>query len=236
MNDLFCANLAHARECWALCRQVWCGSCYSNHALDRFPRFVPVDEGRFDWRPVEDTLGHTHARDGDHLVTPFQCNLCKFQNLQRRNPIASSLVDDMLLCCIRRVNIDAMRGRESSTVAATLRAMGHMVKMWTRVRLTPSFPPLGPYPVAVSFGFSVAIAIVMKSLEPGKYALHQQFETIRKLRGAYSNVFMASLSRTGSLQTVGGDWANYFLTDSPTQSLFFERFSRGCLCRMGQTV
>jgi hypothetical protein len=35
---------------------------------------------------------------------------------------------------------------------------------------------------------------------------------------------------------VGGDRAKYFLTDSPTQSLFFGRFSRGCLCRMGQVV
>jgi hypothetical protein len=236
MNGLFCANFAHARECWTPCCQVWCGVCYCNHPLDRFPRFLPVDEGGFDWRPVEDTLRHTHARDGDHLITPFQCDTCVFRNLQRRNPLPSSLVDDMLLCCIRRINLDAMWGREPSTVASTLRAMGHMVKMWARVGLSPAFPPLGPYPVADSFGFAVAISMVMKSLEPGKYASHQQFETIRKLRAAYSNVFMASLAGTGSLRTVGGDRAKYFLTDSPTQSLFFERFSRGCLCRMGQIV
>jgi len=114
--------------------------------------------------------------------------------------------------------------------------MGQMIKMWARVGLAPTFSPLGPYPVADSFGVSVAIAMVMKSLEPGKYATHQQFETIRKLRAAYSNAFMASLAGTGSLRTVGGDRAKYFLTDSPTQSLFFERFSRGCLCRMGQVV
>jgi len=213
---------------------VW--PCYSNHPLDRFPRFVPVDEGGFDWRLVEDTLRHTHARDGDHLVTPFQCDLCTFRNLKRGNPLPQSMADAMLLCCICRVNIDAMWGRESTTLGATLRSMGHMVKMWARVGLTPSFPPLGPYPVADSFGFSVAIAMVVKSLEPGKYASHQQFETIRKLHAAYSNVFMASLAGTGSLRTVGGDRAKYFLTDSPTQSLFFERFSRGCLCRMGQVV
>jgi hypothetical protein len=195
-----------------------------------------VDEGGFEWRQVEDTLLHTHARDGDHLVTPFQCDLCAFRNLQRHNPIPGSATDDMLLCCIRRVNLDALWGRELSTVSATLRAMGQMVKMGSRVGLTPTFSPLGSYPVVDSFGFSVAIAMVMKSLEPGKYASHQQFETIRKLRAAYSNAFMASLAGTGSLWTVGGDRAKYFLTDSPTQSLFFERFSRGCLSRMGQIV
>jgi hypothetical protein len=150
--------------------------------------------------------------------------------------MVDSLTDSMLLCCIRRVNLDALWGQESSTVGATLRAMGQMVKMWTRVGLAPTFAPLGPYPVGDSFGFSVAIAMVMKSLEPGKYAAHQQFETIRKLRAAYSNAFMASLAGTNSLRTVEGDRAKYFLTDSPTQSLFFERFSRGCLCHMGQIV
>lgn len=236
MNGLLGANFAHGRDCWSPCLQVWCGACYTNHALDKFPWHVPMDEGGFDWRPVEDTLRQKHARDGDHLVTPFQCNLCTFQNLQCHNPIDDSLTDSMLLCCIRRVNIDALWGRESSSVGATLRAMGQMVKMWTRVGLAPSFAPLGPYPVEDSFGFSVAIAMVMKSLEPGKYATHQQFETIRKLRAAYLNAFMASLAGTSSLRTVGGDRTKYFLTDSPTQSLFFERFSRGCLCRMGQIV
>jgi len=137
---------AHARECWAPCRQVWCGSCYSTHALDRFPRFIPVDEGGFNWSPVEDTLRHTHAQYGDHLVTPFQCDLCTFHNLQRRNPVPHAMVDEMLLCCIHRVNLDSMWGHESTTVMATLRSMSHMVKMWARVGLTPSFSPFGTLP------------------------------------------------------------------------------------------
>jgi len=39
----------------------------------------------------------------------------------------------------------------------------------------------------------VAIAMLLKSLEPGRYNLqYQQFETVRKLRAAYANTYMAS--------------------------------------------
>lgn len=47
---------------------------------------------------------------------------------------------------------------------------------------------------------------------------------------------MASLEGAASLRTVGGDRAKHFLTASPTHSTWFERFSAGCLRRMGQDV
>jgi len=53
MTGLFCMNFAHSRGCWAACKQVWCGSCYTTHALDHFPRHEPVDEEGFNWKPAE---------------------------------------------------------------------------------------------------------------------------------------------------------------------------------------
>jgi hypothetical protein len=46
------------------------------------------------------------ARDGDHLMCPFQCDGCHFQNLKKRAPGASD-TDGVLLLCIRRANLDA---------------------------------------------------------------------------------------------------------------------------------
>jgi hypothetical protein len=83
----------------------------------------------------------------------------------------------------------------------------------------------------------VAIAMLLKSLEPGRYNLqYQQFETVRKLRAAYANTYMASWGGVSSLRTVGGDRVKHHLTHSPTQSLWFERFAQGCIHRMGQDV
>jgi len=111
------------------------------------------------------------------------------------------------------------------------------VKLWRQVNLEPVFPALGPYPVGDSVGFRVAIGMLLKSLEHGRFHRdHQQFETIRKLRAGYSNMYMASIEGASSLRTVGGDRVKHFLTTSPTQSTWFERFSAGCLRRMGQEV
>lgn len=218
---------------------MWCGPCYRQHPLDRFYRHSPADEDGFEWQPPEDMNRHTHARDGDNLVTPFQCDLCTFRNMQLRNPIPGHAVDDYLLCCIRRVQLDALWGREPQTVLATLRSAKQMLKQWRIVGLTPHFPALGPYPVEDSFGVRVAIAMVLKSLEPGRYhAEYQQWETIRKLSAAHANIYGASLEGACSLRAVGGESVNskLTLTRSPTYSLWSTRFKQGCLRRMGQDV
>jgi hypothetical protein len=65
-------------------------------------------------------------------------------------------------------------------VDSTLRAAKQLVRLWKQVE--PDFPSLGPHPVGDSVGFRVAIGMLLKSLEPGRYHKdHQQFETIRKL-------------------------------------------------------
>jgi hypothetical protein len=154
-----------------------------------------------------------------------------------RNPLPNSLKDDLLLCCIRRVTLDSLWGRESQTVSATLHACHQMVQQLDLVGLDPQFPSLGPYPIGDSFGVRVAVAMVLKSLQPGRYhGDYQQFETIRKLSAAHSNVYLASLEGAGCLRATGGDRTKQFLNLSPTYSLWFGKFKQGCLRRMGQDV
>jgi hypothetical protein len=150
---------------------VWCGSCYTPHPKDNFFRFVPTDEDGFEWRPAEDQPRYLYARDGDHLQVPFQCDLCMFQNLAHRNPCEDDPKDDLLLCCIRRINLDAVWGREPGTVSATLCAAQQMVKLLDKVDLCPELPARGPFPVADSFGAKAAISMILKSLE------HMQIES-----------------------------------------------------------
>ncbi len=195
-----------------------------------------MDEDGYNWQTPDQEDVSLRARNGDHLVVPFQCDLCVFRNLTRWNSFLQEPQDALLLCCIRRINLDSVWGRESATVSATLRAASQMVKLWDTVRIPPTLPHRGPFPVEDSFGYGVAVSMVLKSLEPGKYSNFQQFKTIRKLRAGFSNIYMSSLDGCGSLRTMGGERAKYFLTDNPTQSLWFERFCRGCLRWMGQEV
>jgi hypothetical protein len=193
----------------------------------------PEDEEGFQWVQPKDQHRHLFARAGDNLLTPFQCDLCICRNLTGRNPGPHN---QLLMACIRQINLDALWGRETATVTTNLRAVQHTIKALAQVHLTPPFPTLGPFSVEDNMGYRIAVAMVLKSRDPGRYADYQQFETVRKLRSAFSNVYMASPVGVQSLRTVGGDKAKHYLNDCPTHSLWFERFTRGCLSRMGQIV
>jgi hypothetical protein len=47
------------------------------------------------------------GRDGDHLMVPFECDLCIFQMLRLYEPSCRSEEDILLLACIHRVSLDA---------------------------------------------------------------------------------------------------------------------------------
>jgi hypothetical protein len=210
---------------------VWCGACYTAPPNNLFHHAQPSNESGFHWRSNKDKDRHLFAWDGDNLITPFQCDLCVFWNLKGRNPTTQ---DDFLMACIRQVSLDALWGRESATVESTLCATKQTLAALKQVRLTPPYPPLGPYPVGDTLGYTIAIAIIIKSRSAGRYATYQQFESIRKLRAGFSNVFMASVHGNDSLR--GNDKGKQYINTCPTNSPWFERFSRGCLSRMGQIV
>ena len=50
---------------------------------------------------VEEKERFKVARDGDHLMTPFQCDYCQFVNLRGKLP-SDSVIDRRLLFFIRR--------------------------------------------------------------------------------------------------------------------------------------
>lgn len=206
------------------------------HDKDKFHVAKREDSSGFEWNLQKDKMLYKRARDGDHLLVTMQCDLCIFRNLTFRNPIEGSEVDDLLLCCIRRINLDAFWSRASKTVNGTKLEVNQMLRLWSSVGIEPTFLPLGPFPVGDSMGYGLAIAMVLKSLEPGSYSNHQQFETIRKLRSGFSNVYNTSLSCAENMQSLGMDKSRVHLSNCPSQSLWFEKFSAGCSLRMGAEV
>jgi hypothetical protein len=50
---------------------------------------------------------HLKARNGDHFMAPFECDLCVFRKLRKLDPIPRDPEDNLLLGCIRRMNLDA---------------------------------------------------------------------------------------------------------------------------------
>lgn len=186
----------------------------------------------------EDLLSvrYLQARNGDNLVTPFQCDTCHFRNLYNRDPEPRLAQDVRVQKCIRRANLDALWAAEPRTVSRTLsecrRGLNIALSLGFRDKL---FKPMGPFPLEDSFGMAAAIVILQLSLNPGKHDKNVQFGTIRKFRSAYSNVYHASLLGLNSM-VMAKDTKKMMVTDCPTYGLWFEKFMKGCHKRMGDIV
>jgi hypothetical protein len=76
------------------CNGAWHGACYKQSERDNFPVFNQETEAEDlvldDKMEDEDPKRFKEARDGDHLMTPFQCDLCHFENC--KHPRRSGLV------------------------------------------------------------------------------------------------------------------------------------------------
>lgn len=177
------------------------------------------------------------ARYGDHLMAPFECDTCIFWKLRKAKPNPEvNASDKLLLDCIRRVNLDAFWSRMTSTV------LTNKDKFRAGLKLSESVGLEGPYIVTSGFpewdhcGYEVAIQMVLASLKPGRYSSeYTQWDTIRKLRTAFTNQFKAS-GQANSVEIALCDDKGHTqrLSSDPCASVWFGRFFMGCKRRMGQ--
>ncbi len=199
----------------------------------------PQDEGGEEIEDEEDKSRFMQGRNGDNLVTPFQCDLCHFHNLMKRDPIPELAQDVRLMKLIRRANLDALWSQEPTTISATLLSARHGARIAKSLgfgdQLYRPMGPMGPFPLEDSFGMGAALVMLQMSLQPGKYDKHVQFSTVRKFRSAYSNVYHASVDGMGA-SVLAKDTRKLLVTKCPTYGEFFERFMRGLHKRMGEIV
>ena len=57
------------------------------------------------------------------MGTPFECDLCQFKNVNKRDPIHGNSKDNYTLLCIRREIFDAFWSQETSTVLVNFRRL-----------------------------------------------------------------------------------------------------------------
>ena len=175
--------------------------------------------------------------DGAFLVVPFQCDLCWFRSLEKRNPKVGSYQDNRILKYIRRVNLDVIWSRAPGTIASTKGNIKMMLKMWRELGISIDLPELGPWPEDDKVGFRVAMAQVRYSERPGaNESTHLQFDTVRKMRTAYNHVYEVAKSISAiNLSGFKGMKGDIFAASScPTDSRFFQLFTRGLLLRLGK--
>ena len=140
---------------------VWCGNCYAKAESDDFHINQRVDEDGNDmYDCASDLSRHKTGIDGSHLMTPFQCDLCIFRNLYKRNP-RQVLSDEESLVVIRRMNIDSIWSREPSTIEKNISSLSRLILTCESSGFEPQLPKLGPFPVADNSGFAVAFSMLV---------------------------------------------------------------------------
>ena len=175
------------------------------------------------------------ARDGEHLMTPFECDLCIFRKLRKADPRLNVSQDELLLVCIRRMNLDSFWARATTTVNQNRRQVNASLEFSKVLGLSGSFEHEGPYPAHDHCGYEVACNMLLYSRKRGRHdPTHTQFATIRRLRSVYSNQCraapQANITHLSMVDTKGK--YSRFATDK-CGSLWFQRFIIGCENRMG---
>lgn len=221
---------------WPACNGYWCHGCYKFDDLNYFPIRRPKDEDGYVVVVPKDRDRFMFGRAGDHYVTTFQCDVCHFRNINGRSPRTDG-PDLLLMKFIRRASLDALWSRESGTVNNTRRDINNMLIKAKHLGIKEDrfMPPMGPFPLEDIHGMSVAVCILLRSLDAGRNEETIQFSTATKMKSSFANVWKASI-RGSEGSVIARDMVKMFHTTCPTHSDWFERFTRGMHERMGDLV
>jgi len=232
-NGIVCANYLYRRGKFRPCRQGWHGKCYrATSPGDVFPQIMLNDDMQGFMEGPTESERFGFARNGDNYVCPFQCNLCQFRNVHMRDPEAT-LLDDAMLCCIRRATLDSFWGRAEGRVRANLSSLRNMhERAQANFGLQDLLPAMGPFPLKDTFRMGPAIVMLKHLLDPGRYGDHITFSTLQKYRSSFSNVWGVSV-QTLQDSIMARASAKMCTSTCPTNGLWFERFMGGVHSRMG---
>jgi hypothetical protein len=177
------------------------------------------------------------ARAGDHFMSPFQCELCHFRNIKKRDPIADDAIDEWTLITLRRANLDVFWSSRPGTVLGNLREARTSLRCSAMHGIEEPMQdyPRGPFPLKDIFGVGLALTVLQRSFDPGRNSATVQWGTCRKLRSFYSNYVHTTPYGTGLATMTDGKKSTHF-TNSPTNSLWFKKFANGFRNRLGQVV
>ena len=181
---------------------MWCGACYTSSPFIKFQivnvlqHQDPNKKERLEsaWKPIhQNEDSYSRAKNDDHTMIPFECDLCIFRKLRVTNPLADSYSDKFLLAVIRRANLDAFWSSASGTVEKHNYRLRAGIKYSKVLVLHSPYYQLGSLSDYDHCGYNVACQMLLQSLNPGciskEYTL---WDTIRKSRSAFSNQVRAS--------------------------------------------
>lgn len=204
------------------CGGIWCGPCYG---LDESA--TGGGGGKSGTGASANDVGSSArriaARNGDHLMTQFQCERCHFVNIQGRLPIDGFPKDVALLRNIQRATLDAFRARDDDEVADSCHSFREYVQCCAEMGVAVPLPP--PAPVRDGQGMAAAAACVAiadadadDATQPHAMTGANKFERAASMLHALRSFEEAQCAGRGGTDqhphcpaTSGGPWLERFL-------------------------
>ncbi len=173
------------------------------------------------------------TRNGDHLMVPFQCELCHFRNVYGREPESQNLKDKEFFIFARRASLDYFWSRELPIVRNNLKELMRMKRTEERFGFGCTTLLLGPFPVNDGLGMKAAIAILDRSLDKGSYGPNVQWAIFQKLMSGVTNTSQAGVGGLGD--SVGAYERNkIWISTAVSHQFWFSRFIVGIHKRVGE--
>ena len=174
-----------------------------------------------------------HARNGDHLMVTFQCELCHFRNIMKRDPAPGVSRHEELMMSFRRINLDAFWSREPGTVRGNLAEARRTEREADYYGFDSMTEPMGPFPLKDVCGAKAALAVLGRSRDKGKYEAEVQPDTYRQAQSCITNINRAGVSGLGDQIGAHGKHKTW-VSGGSTHTLWFSRFSAGIKKRTGK--
>ena len=128
------------------------------------------------------------TRPGDHLLTPFQCDLCVFRWLKQEDPNDTTSTDRVLLACIRRANLDAFWSWVTGAVRNDRNAVRRSTESVQCVGLAGPHCDPGPAPDTDVVGYETALAALADTAQKAVCNdAHEQWDSSQKTKMAIGN-------------------------------------------------
>ena len=174
------------------------------------------------------------ARNGDHVMgLPFECDLCHFRNVAKREVDWDDVQDLNTLVFIRAATLDAMWSKESGTVLSNFSRMSlDLENALGRLSIDGIFPRMGNPEMEDKMGMAMALITLDVSTRPGVYADHLQWDTMRQTPTWFFHAYEAIMGGADG-SVYAGDAKKMYETSCVTRSRWFAGFLLGAKRRMG---
>jgi len=214
------------------CWRAWCASCYRALPGEDFLIYRENDADSTELIACDEDDDYQHARPGNHLFCPFECNGCQFHWLMQCEPDPSSYTHQRLQIYIRRSILDAFWLRRPGTIAG----LNWLFKQQVEVGKTfgfSMFDPLGPFERDYDSGIWTAIGILSQSQRPGHHKVKQKYSSKRKVRSLSTNVHNASARAALENLVWRSKKSRFVATTAPSDLEWHSQFMTGFHTRVG---